>query len=157
MAWSDLGKSRAVLLTTFRRDGSAKGVPVWAAPDGDRLVVWTRADSYKVKRIRRNPAVTLQVCDMRGNTKGDEVLRGEATVLDSDGTEHVRKVMTGKYGIVGTLLIQSSKLFRGKDATVGIAIAFELLTLIAIRDNLALNVLMLVAPVEAISNWQSAG
>ncbi len=34
-------------------------------------------------------------------------------------------------------------------ATVAIALGFELLTLIVIRDNLALNVLMLVAPVEA--------
>lgn len=41
-------------------------------------------------------------------------------------------------------------------ATVAIAIGFELLTLIVIRDNLTLNVLMLVAPVEAVSNWQSA-
>ena len=39
--------------------------------------------------------------------------------------------------------------------TVALALAFELLTLAMIRDNLTLNVLMLVAPVDAIAEWQS--
>ena len=42
-------------------------------------------------------------------------------------------------------------------ATVAVAVAFELLTLVLIRDNLTLNVLMLVAPVEAVAEWQAAG
>lgn len=39
--------------------------------------------------------------------------------------------------------------------TVALVIAFELFTLWTIRDNLTLNVLMLVSPVEAIKEWQS--
>ena len=39
-------------------------------------------------------------------------------------------------------------------ATLGLALVFELMTLAIIRDNLTLNVLMLVWPVDAIRVWQ---
>ena len=40
-------------------------------------------------------------------------------------------------------------------ATVALGLGFELLTLVVIRDNLFLNILMLVAPNDAIRAWQS--
>lgn len=40
--------------------------------------------------------------------------------------------------------------------TVALGIAMELFTLLMIRDNLTLNVLMLSWPVEAVRHWQSA-
>lgn len=39
--------------------------------------------------------------------------------------------------------------------TVALALAMELMTLILIRDNLALNVLMLAWPIDAIRQWQA--
>lgn len=41
--------------------------------------------------------------------------------------------------------------------SVVLALAFELFTLAVIRDNLTLNVLMLVWPVDAIAQWQGQG
>jgi len=41
-------------------------------------------------------------------------------------------------------------------ASVALALGFEILTTILIRDGLTLNVLMLVHPIEAVRTWQSA-
>ena len=41
--------------------------------------------------------------------------------------------------------------------TLALVLTFEIFTAYMIRDNLALNILMLVAPVEAVKGWQAAG
>lgn len=118
-----MSTSSFALLTTYKKDGTPVGTPVWVAPDGDEIVVWTNPKTWKVKRIRRNPQVTLQVCDGRGRPKGDAVFVGKAEVLDAAGTQRVREIVARKYGIIGKLLIWGHKLLRGADASVGIAIA----------------------------------
>lgn len=41
-------------------------------------------------------------------------------------------------------------------ASIAIALMFEAFTLFTIRDNLTLNVLMLLHPIEAVRDWQAA-
>lgn len=113
--------ARYVLLTTFRKDGSAVATPLWAAADGGRLLMWTVTDSWKVKRIRRNPRVTVAPCDARGKPKGSPV-EATAQVLDEAGTEAARAAIAKRYGVLGWIAIKGSLLRRGRAGTVGLAI-----------------------------------
>jgi uncharacterized protein len=70
---SPLPHSTYVSLTTFRRTGVPVATPVWAAPDGESLIVWTQADSGKVKRLRHTTRVTVAPCDIRGRVQGPAV------------------------------------------------------------------------------------
>ncbi|MCM3895446.1 PPOX class F420-dependent oxidoreductase [Gordonia sputi] len=114
--------AKYVQLTTFRKDGTPVASPLWAAYDGESLVMWTETDSWKVKRIRRDPHVVVQASDARGKKLRGQPVDGTATILDAAGTDHARSVISKKYGIVGWVLVKASLIRRGKDGTIGIAI-----------------------------------
>jgi len=116
---SRLDDGKYLLLTTFRKDGTPVPTPVWAARDGESLVVWTVNDSGKVKRIRRDGAVTLAPCTARGVPTGDAI-DGRAELLDAAGTERSRSLIARKYGVVGKLAMLASRLRRGSAGTIGI-------------------------------------
>jgi hypothetical protein len=119
-----LDAGKYLLVTTFRRDGRAVPSPVWAARDGESLVVWTVSDSWKVKRIRNNGTVRLAPCSVRGEPQGDEV-GGHAVLLDSAETERARKLIARKYGLIGQISMLGSRLRRGSDGTVGIRLTVD--------------------------------
>ncbi|MFC5379712.1 PPOX class F420-dependent oxidoreductase [Aquipuribacter nitratireducens] len=94
----DLATSSFVLLTTFTRDGRPKATPVWAAPDGDALVVITDRDSWKVRRARRNPEVLLASCDMRGRRTGPDLAASAVVVEGPEYLARVTGALLRKYG-----------------------------------------------------------
>jgi PPOX class probable F420-dependent enzyme len=110
--FEEISKAKYILLTTFTKDGKPKPTPIWAAPDGDRLLVITEADSWKVKRIRNTPRVTLAVCDIKGNPKS-EPIDASAAVLDKSQTGLVYDAIGKRYGIVGRVFNLFSKYLRG--------------------------------------------
>ncbi|WP_067895881.1 PPOX class F420-dependent oxidoreductase [Nocardia vaccinii] len=119
-----VGTANYVLLTSFRKNGTPVGTPLWAALDDGKLYIWTVTDSWKVKRIRRNPAVTLQPCTVSGTPRG-AVVNGTARILDDAGSDRVRRLIKRKYSIQGWLVVVGSQLRRGRQGTVGIEITAE--------------------------------
>ena len=117
--FAELAKSQYILLTTFTKDGKPKPVPIWAAADGDRLLVITEGDSWKVKRIRNTPRVTLATCTMRGRPTS-EAVEGTAAILDKSQTGAVYDAIGSRYGLVGKVFNFFSKRRGGMENNVGL-------------------------------------
>ena len=117
--FADLAEAQYILLTTFTKDGRPKPVPIWAAADGDRLLVITEAKSWKVKRIRNTPRVTLATCTMGGRPTS-EAVEGTAAILDKSQTAAVYDAIGMRYGIVGKVFNFVSKLRGGMQNNVGL-------------------------------------
>jgi len=118
-SFADVAKAQYVLLTTFTKDGRPKPTPVWAASDGDRLLVISEGKAWKVKRIRNTQRVTLAVCDIRGRPKS-EAIEATATILDKSQTGAVYDAIGRDYGLVGRVFNLFSKLRGGMQNNVGL-------------------------------------
>ena len=99
-----------MLLTSFRRDGTAVPTAVWvmpADPDwpgtaGDRLWVWVNPAAGKVKRLRRDGACEVAPCTRRGVPLGRAV-PAVGRVLPESSVPRVLRALVGKYRLRGWL------------------------------------------------------
>ena len=127
---TDIAAEKYVLMTTYKKDGSAGPTPVWIAELNDgRLGFTTDADSWKVKRINANPEVTLRPCDMKGNVADDAgEFGGQAVVLHGSEVDEVRAAIKGKYGFQVTLIQLFSKLkaLVGRSSSPPVAVVISL-------------------------------
>ena len=94
-----LPSARYLLLTTYRRDGTAVATPVWFASNGSRLLVWTDARSGKVRRIRHDCRVTLRTCTLRGKATSGAV-EATASVLPAEQGPATQRLLDRRYGLI---------------------------------------------------------
>ena len=97
-----LGDEKYILLTTFKRDGTAVPTPVWSVPLDDREIgFWTSSGSGKAKRLAHTERVTVQACDARGNVKdGTDPVEATARLVDGDELDEIRPKIVAKYGFM---------------------------------------------------------
>ena len=63
-------------LTTVRSDGQPQSVPVWFLWDGETFLIYSQPGRQKLRNIRRNPRVGL---NLNSNAHGGEIVRVEGT------------------------------------------------------------------------------
>ena len=110
-----LDRDPYVSLLSWKRDGSGVETPVWAAPLDGKLVVFTLKDSFKVKRIRRNPKVRVAKCGVAGKLLGPWHDGTCALVTDPAHEARAYDALNAKYGWqmrLGTLM---RSIFGGLD------------------------------------------
>jgi PPOX class probable F420-dependent enzyme len=104
----------AVLLTTYRRDGTPIGTPVNIAVDGDHAYIRTYDRAGKAKRLRNNPNVEIAPSTMRGKPTGPAI-RARLRLLSGDEDKHAASALRRKHRIVhGFLVPLSHRLARYK-------------------------------------------
>lgn len=124
MTLDELGRARYISLTTYRRDGTGVATPVWVVRADDELWVWTRSDSWKVKRLCRDSRVRVVVCDVRGRVApGAVTCDGTARLLPDTEMPRLRKLLGRKYRLQFWLVDVPATLVRlGRRPHTGIGV-----------------------------------
>lgn len=76
----EIGASKCIALTTFKRDGSRISTPIWFNVMDGKINVTTETGAWKVKRIVNNPNVEFAACTQRGKVTG-QTFGGTARIL----------------------------------------------------------------------------
>ena len=112
-------------LTSFKRDGTGVATPMWFVIDNQRLIVRTDPQSFKAKRIRRNPSVMIAPCAANGRPRSDPV-PGRVEVLPDSELDRAEPLMARKYRIDRVLILP---IYRALRRLRGTAIGTDEITL----------------------------
>lgn len=114
-----LARAGAIMLTTYKRDGTPVGTPVW--PIGRDGVIYTTSvvGAGKVKRIRRDGRVTVATCTQTGKVTGPTM---EARAqLAPEKTAEMVAAKTRRYGLFSRFFLLMNRL-QGEREQIAIAI-----------------------------------
>ena len=96
--FTGFGKTRQILLVTFKRSGDAMPTPInYGFADG-KIYVRTDASTGKVKRINNNPHVVVVPSSLRGKPKGQPVA-GLARIFPASEHAHADKVIAANWSM----------------------------------------------------------
>ena len=87
-----------ISLETFKRNGDGVKTPVWCAPVGDEIAVFTEGSAFKVKRLGRDPKVRVARCDVRGKILGSWHQGTGRVVVSAKEEKSAYEALHKKYG-----------------------------------------------------------
>jgi uncharacterized protein len=107
-----LAKQWAVVLTTYKRDGTPVGTAVNIVVEGDHAYFRTWDTAWKLRRIRNNPEVELAPSTPLGRATAPAI-KARATVLQGEESDRAGRLLARKYPAMHGLLVPLVHRLRG--------------------------------------------
>jgi len=114
-------RQKYITVETYKRDGTPVRTPVWFHVRDGLVIVVTRSETGKAKRLRANCRVRIAPCTIRGRVKGPWT-SGGAVILDGEQTDAAVKARDKKYGMMARL---ARSLTGGKGELFAFAIKLD--------------------------------
>ncbi|TDZ79913.1 Pyridoxamine 5'-phosphate oxidase [Mycobacteroides salmoniphilum] len=111
---------RYILLTTFTKDGVPKPTPMGFVAEGDELLLTTSANTWKVRRVRRDRKVRVAVCTRSGRVISPVSDATAVIVEDPASVARIRASVVKRYGLPSRIV--TAWLDRRNGARVGISV-----------------------------------
>ena len=100
MEQSRLMGAQAVDLVTYKRDGTPVHTPVLSTPRDGALLIRTHHTAAKLKRLSRNPEVTVAPSNGHARSRG-LAERGTAVILPATETDECLRLLHRRHGLIG--------------------------------------------------------
>ena len=106
-ALASIRDAKTILLTTYKRDGTAVATPVSVAFDGERAFFRSYDKAWKTRRLRRNPAVQAAPSTLRGKATGPAI-RARATLLDGEQARVAARALARRHRVLQGILVPTA-------------------------------------------------
>jgi uncharacterized protein len=107
-------RQKTILLTSYRRDGTAVATPVSIAFEGERPFFRTWDTAGKAKRLRNNPNVEIAPSTFRGKPTGPAI-RAQARLVVGKEAVLARRALARRHPFLhGVLVPVAHRLMRYK-------------------------------------------
>jgi uncharacterized protein len=96
--------AKTILLTTYKRNGTAVPTPVSIAFDRDRAFFRSYDKAWKTKRLRNNPRVEVAPSTLRGKPTGSSV-QARANLLEGEQAGIAAKALARRHRVLQGILV----------------------------------------------------
>ncbi|HTX26830.1 MAG TPA: PPOX class F420-dependent oxidoreductase [Streptosporangiaceae bacterium] len=106
-ALAPLKDAKTILLTTYKRDGTAVDTPVSIAFDGDRAFFRSYDKAWKTRRLSHDPRVQAAPSTIRGKPTG-LAIRARATLLEGEHARVAARALARRHRILQAVVVPAA-------------------------------------------------